>query len=59
MALHEAPEEPVSKDEDLLAAVERLAEAEEFHLWVEAGDDPVDGLVEDLRRIEGERDRLI
>ncbi|MGB3944165.1 MAG: hypothetical protein WBK88_05175 [Methanothrix sp.] len=45
-------------DEDLLPAVERLAEAEEFHRWVEAGDDPIDGAVE-AGRIEGERDRFI
>jgi hypothetical protein len=45
-------------EEELLPAVERPAEAEEFHRWVQAGDEPVDGVVE-AGRIEVERDRLI
>ncbi|MFO7169367.1 MAG: hypothetical protein DIU80_015180 [Chloroflexota bacterium] len=58
MRLDQALEEPVAELEDLLAAVERLAEAEQLHRAAERGDHPIDGGVERLRRIERERDRL-
>jgi hypothetical protein len=54
--LHQALEEFVAEQEALLAAVERLSEAEQFDRRIEGGDERADGGVEGFGRVDGERD---
>src|SRR5450759_4276442 len=58
MRLHQALEEPVAEDENVLPAVERFSEAKQFHRVTKRGDHLVDGAVEGPGRIDRERSRL-
>ena len=58
MGLHQALEEPVSEQENVLPAVERFSEAKQFHCVTQGGDHLVDGGVEGPGRINSERSRI-
>ena len=58
MRLHQALEEPVAEDENVLPSVERFSEAKQFHRVAQGGDHLVDGGIEGLGRMDRERNRL-
>ena len=58
MCLHQALEEQVAENQNVLAPMERFSKAKQLHRITKRGHDPVHRGVEDFGRINGERNRL-
>jgi len=56
---HQPLKEPVSEQENLLAAVQRFTQAQEPQRWVKRGHEPVQSGVQGSGRIEGEGSGLL